>query len=113
MLAWSTAMLASIPPAGPIKDFKSVVRRAATQADDERKGVVATLKYEKLPDMNQARMGHQTFATANGLVVVGGPPQDSPSPRRQKSTRTANGTASTPVQPTTTDSPSCSATAAG
>lgn len=72
MLAWSTAMLASIPPAGPIKDFKSVVRRAATQADDERKGVVATLKYEKLPDMNQARMGHQTFATANGLVVVGG-----------------------------------------
>ena len=63
MLAWSIALLATILPAFPVKDFTGV-RKAATRADDSKVGVVATLRYEKLPDMNQPRMNHQTFATA-------------------------------------------------
>lgn len=72
LLVWPIALLATIPPAAPVEDFTLSARKAATRADGDRMGVVATLKYEKLPDMNLGRMGHQTFATANGLMVVGG-----------------------------------------
>lgn len=113
LLVWPIALLATIPPAAPVEDFTLSARKAATRSDGDRMGVVATLKYEKLPDMNLGRMGHQTFATANGLMVVGGHTTDLPSPRRQKSTRTADGTVSTSALPMTTVSQSCSATAAG
>jgi len=71
LLALPMELLATIPPASPVKEFTGV-RKAATRADDSKVGVVATLRYEKLPDMNQPRMNHQTFATANGLMIVGG-----------------------------------------
>ena len=35
-------------------------------------GVVATLEYEKAADMNTGRADHQTFASGDALVVVGG-----------------------------------------
>lgn len=35
-------------------------------------GAVATLQYEKLPDMKTARISHQIFPSGNGFVVVGG-----------------------------------------
>ena len=50
MLAWSIALLATILPAFPVKDFTGV-RKAATRSDDNRMGVIATLRYEKLSDM--------------------------------------------------------------
>ena len=71
-LVWPTTMLATIPPAKPIKDFKVKSSRSATRADDVKMGVVTELKYEKLPDMKFSRMGHQIFASGDGLVVVGG-----------------------------------------
>ena len=71
-LVWPTTMQATIPPAKPIKDFKRYAPRSTTRADVNKMGVVTELKYEKLPDMNQARMGHQTFVTNNGLTVAGG-----------------------------------------
>ena len=72
VLIWPTTMLATIPPAKPIKDFKGYASKSATRADGNKMGIVTELKYEKLPDMKQARLWHQTFATSNGLVVVGG-----------------------------------------
>ena len=72
MLVWPMTILATIPPAQPIKNFKGTVKRSATRADDNKMGVVTDLKYEKLPDMKRARLWHQVFATKNGLVVVGG-----------------------------------------
>jgi hypothetical protein len=70
MLAWSIALLATILPAFPVKDFTGV-RKAATRSDDNRMGVIATLRYEKLSDMKMPRMNSQTFATANGLMIAG------------------------------------------
>ena len=70
MLAWSIALLATILPAFPVKDFTGV-RKAATRSDDNRMGAIATLRYEKLSDMKMPRMNSQTFATANGLMIAG------------------------------------------
>ena len=70
MLAWSIALLATILPAFPVKDFTGV-RKAATRSDNNRMGVIATLRYEKLSDMKMPRMNSQTFATANGLMIAG------------------------------------------
>ena len=70
MLAWSIALLATILPAFPVKDFTGV-RKAATRSDDNRMGDIATLRYEKLSDMKMPRMNSQTFATANGLMIAG------------------------------------------
>ena len=47
-------------------------QKSHTRADDNTVGAVATLQYEKLPDMNTARMGHQIFPSGTGFVVVGG-----------------------------------------
>ena len=71
-LGWPNVMLATIPPAQPVKNFKGFVKRSATRADGDKMGVISDLKYEKLPDMKLARLWHQTFPTSNGLVVVGG-----------------------------------------
>ena len=70
-LGWPTVMLATIPPAQPVKKFKGV-KRSATRADADKMGVISDLRYEKLPDMKVSRLWHQTFPTSNGLVVVGG-----------------------------------------
>ena len=70
MLAWSIALLATILPAFPIKEFTDV-RKAATRSGYNRMGVIATLRYEKLSDMKMPRMNSQTFATANGLMIAG------------------------------------------
>lgn len=51
--------------------------RRTTRADATRQGVMATLKYEKLPDMAKGRTDHLMFPTANGgFVVVGGSTTD-------------------------------------
>ena len=46
--------------------------RHSTRAEGSNKGVTATLKYEKIADMNTARAGHQLFPSGKGFVVVGG-----------------------------------------
>lgn len=52
--------------------FNKVRARTARVAED-KEGVVATLKYEKVADMKTARIGHQIFPSAGGgVVVVGG-----------------------------------------
>ncbi len=72
MLVWPMTILATIPPAQPVKNFNGFVKRSATRADGDKTGVISDLKYAKLPDMKVARLWHQTFPTSNGLVVVGG-----------------------------------------
>ena len=72
MLVWPMTILATIPPAQPVKNFKGFVKRSATRADGDKTGVISDLNYAKLPDMKVARLWHQTFPTSNGLVVVGG-----------------------------------------
>ena len=47
-------------------------QKRLTRADDNTVGAVATLQFEKLPDMNTARMGHQVFLSGSGFAVVGG-----------------------------------------
>ena len=37
-----------------------------------KEGIIATLKYDQLPDMNKARVGHQIFPSGKGFVVAGG-----------------------------------------
>ena len=46
--------------------------RHSTRAEGSNKGVTATLKYEKIADMNTARAGHQLFPSGKGFVAVGG-----------------------------------------
>ena len=46
--------------------------RARTATARAPKGVRTTLKYEQIADMKSARKAHQTFATGNGFMVVGG-----------------------------------------
>lgn len=46
--------------------------RARTATARAPKGVRTTLKYEQIADMKSARNAHQTFATGNGFMVVGG-----------------------------------------
>ena len=56
----------------PVSEFPGFGARTITRADNER-GAVATLKYDKLPDMLTPRLMHQAFATTDGgLVVAGG-----------------------------------------
>jgi len=52
-------------------DFNGLHPLPTTRAAD-RRGVSATLKYEQLPDMRTARIGHQAFPADGGLIVVGG-----------------------------------------
>ena len=71
-LAGMVTAQATIPPPHPVEQFAGHASRSAMRAADDKKGVVAELKYEKLPDMSYARMGHQAFAAGNALVVTGG-----------------------------------------
>lgn len=72
LLADGSKTVPSLSPAKSIKDIKVKTSRSATRADNARMGVMTELKYEKLPDMKISRLGHQTFASGDGLVVVGG-----------------------------------------
>ena len=57
----------------PVKVFNSKVKsRAPKAANSNKSGVLSTLKYEKIADMKSAHNAHQTFASGNGFIVVGG-----------------------------------------
>lgn len=57
----------------PVKVFNTKARSKASRAASSNKfGVQSTLKYEKIADMKSARNAHQTFASGNGFIVVGG-----------------------------------------
>lgn len=57
----------------PVKVFNSKVKsRAPKAANSDKFGVLSTLKYEKIADMKSAHNAHQTFASGNGFIVVGG-----------------------------------------
>lgn len=56
-----------------VKVFNSKVKsRAPKAANSNKSGVLSTLKYEKIADMKSAHNAHQTFASGNGFIVVGG-----------------------------------------
>lgn len=81
LLAWPLLSTAAVKPvnAAQKKTVKRIERttRRSTRADATRQGVMATLKYEKLPDMARGRIDHLMFPTANsGFVVVGGTTTD-------------------------------------
>jgi len=46
--------------------------KVTTDTESRIAGATATLKYEKIADMNTPRLGHQVFPAGNGIVVVGG-----------------------------------------
>ena len=57
----------------PISELRGLGDNQLTRADNEKLGVVAILKYERLPNMLTPRLMHQAFATSDGgLVIVGG-----------------------------------------
>lgn len=57
----------------PVKVFNTKARSKASRAASSNKsGVLSTLKYEKIADMKSAHNAHQTFASGNGFIVVGG-----------------------------------------
>ena len=57
----------------PVKVFNSKVKsRAPKAANSNKSGVLSTLKYEKIADMKSAHNAHQTFASGNGFIVLGG-----------------------------------------
>ena len=46
--------------------------KITTSVETTESGVVTTLQYEKIADMNKPRVLHQSFAVGDALVVVGG-----------------------------------------
>ena len=68
LLAWPLLSTAAVKPvnAAQKKTVKRIERttRRSTRADATRQGVMATLKYEKLPDMAKGRIDHLMFPTA-------------------------------------------------
>lgn len=81
LLALPLQSTAAVKPvnAAHKKTVKRIERttRRTTRADATRQGVMATLKYEKLPDMARGRTDHLMIPTDNGgFVVVGGTTTD-------------------------------------
>jgi len=75
LLAVPTMAAAKAADKTPVKvrlaDISSLRQHRVTRAADKQ-GVRATLKYEQIADMTTPRMGHQTFPSGSGFVVVGG-----------------------------------------
>ena len=82
LMAWPLVIQAAEPSAyklagGKLKRAQSVQKysgnsKSIRRAPSDKMGVVATLKYEKLPDMQVPRLMHQTFSVGNDLIAVGG-----------------------------------------
>lgn len=62
----------SISYPSAILDRVSPLKVTTTNSDGYVEGATAALKYEKIADMNTARIGHQIFPSGDGFVVVGG-----------------------------------------
>ena len=66
-----------VEPSKGILPYHGPGAKRVPRADGSRQGVLASLKYEKLPNMSIGRTDHLTFPTSNGgFVVVGGSTTD-------------------------------------
>lgn len=66
-----------IEPSKGILPFNGFQAKRAPGARASREGVMATLQFEKLPNMSKGRTNHLMFPTSNGgFVVVGGTTTD-------------------------------------
>ena len=78
VLACLIALLPGVVLAQKTEALKSIRQTEAKPLakkltrSEGKEGIVATLKYEQLPDMKKARVEHQIFPSGKGFVVVGG-----------------------------------------